>query len=170
MKKAEKESSATNGNVNRRSFIKSAWAWLGVIAGIEFTALSINMLIPGKRATMSGLANVKKVGVVENILPGSVTPFKDGQFYLVRTSDGGFLALSLSCTHLGCSIGFDNEKHQFICPCHASVFDINGNVLNPPAPRALDTYRVFIEKGQLFVDTNQKIKRKKFMVSDLLYA
>lgn len=150
--------------------MKRAWTWLGVIAGIEFTALAANMLMPGKKKDVASLAFTKTVGFVENIRPGSVTPFKNGQFYLVRMDDGGFMALSLTCTHLGCSITFDGSKQQFICPCHASVFDIKGNVLNPPAPRALDTFRVFVEQGQVKVDTSRKIKRNKFKVSDLVYA
>ena len=28
-------------------------------------------------------------------------------------------------------------EQRFICPCHSSAFDIRGDVVNPPAPRAL---------------------------------
>ena len=157
--------------LTRRSYLKRAWLWLGVIAGAEFLAVTFNMFVPGKRKkTALASAQIKTAGFVENIAPGSVTPFKNGQFYLVRMKDGGFLALSLVCTHLGCSIGFDSSKDQFVCPCHSSVFDRKGNVMNPPAPRALDTFRVFIEQGQVKVDTRKKIKRNKFTPGDLLYA
>lgn len=158
------------GSINRRSFLKRSWVWLGVIAGIEFTALSVNMLLPGRKKKAGLSATTKSAGFLENILPGTVTPFKDGLFYLVRMDDGGLLALSLTCTHLGCSIGFNAEKDLFVCPCHSSVFDLTGNVLSPPAPRALDTYRVFIEQGQVKIDTGKKIKRKQFAPSDLVYA
>lgn len=156
--------------INRRSFLKRAWIWLGVIAGIEFTALSINMLLPGRKNKTKLLATTKTAGFLENILPGSVTPFKNGLFYLVRMEDGGLLALSLTCTHLGCSVGFNAEKDLFVCPCHSSVFDLKGDVLSPPAPRALDSFRVFIEQGEVKVDTSRKIKRTKFNKEDLVYA
>ena len=167
MKKKEKH----RENVSRRSFLKRAWAWLGVIAGIEFTALSVNMFsASGKKKAANRSLFIETVGYVDNILPGTVTPVKDGQFFLVRTDDGGFMALSLICTHLGCSVRFNPEEKQFFCPCHSSAFDLMGNVLNPPAPRALDTYRVFIEQGQVRVDTSRKIRRKKFSPGDLIYA
>ncbi len=158
-------------NVTRRSFLKKAWAWLGVIAGLEFTAMALNMFSTGKRKYKENpAAFIETVGNVDDILPGTVTPVKDGQFYLVRMKDGGFMALSLMCTHLGCSVRYNSEEKQFICPCHSSAFDLEGNVLNPPAPRALDAYRIFIDQGQVKVDTSRKIRRKKFSPGDLVYA
>jgi len=43
-------------------------------------------------------------------------------------------------------------------------------VMSPPAPRALDTYKVIIEDGVVKVDTRHKIRRKRFEKSDLVYA
>ena len=43
---------------------------------------------------------------------------------------------SSKCTHLGCKINkIDNDK--LICPCHGSVYSINGKVLNGPAIKNL---------------------------------
>jgi cytochrome b6-f complex iron-sulfur subunit len=156
-------------HINRRSFLKRAWAWIGAIAVFEFVAISFNMFSPGKKK-LSNSPFIKAAGLVDEINPGTVIPFKNGHFYLIRYADGGFLALSLICTHLGCSIAWDSEKDQFVCPCHASAFDNKGNVINPPAPRALDAYKVFIEDGAVKVDTSRKIRRKKFEKSDLVYA
>ena len=157
--------------LNRRSFFKRSWGWLGILAGIEFSALAFNFLMPRKQKSSANRSSeIITVGNVQDITPGSVIPFKNGKFYLVRLEDGGMLALSLICTHLGCSVNYSGEKREFICPCHASSFDITGNVLNPPAPRALDTYRIFIEQGLVKVDTGRVIRRRKFSTSDLIYA
>ena len=156
--------------INRRSFLKRAWAWLGAIAALEFAFISFNMFSPGKKRTASDSPFIKTAGMVDEISPGTVLPFKNGQFYLVRYADGGFLALSLICTHLGCSISWNGEKDQFTCPCHASAFDNKGNVISPPAPRALDIYNVIVQDGEVKVDTSRKIRRKKFGKSDLVYA
>jgi cytochrome b6-f complex iron-sulfur subunit len=157
--------------ITRRSFLNRIWAWLGIIAAIEFGAVTLSFLSGGRKATKAANpAAVKTAGSVESIPAGAVVPFKNGQFYLVRMEDGGFLALSLACTHLGCAVTFDGSKKEFICPCHASTFDLAGNVLKAPAPRALDTYRVFIEQGQVMIDTSKKIRRKTFSMSDLIYA
>jgi cytochrome b6-f complex iron-sulfur subunit len=57
---------------------------------------------------------------------------------LVRRPDGGFAALSSICTHRGCPLGA--EHFEVVCPCHASRFDLQGQVTNPPARDALFTY------------------------------
>ena len=157
-------------HINRRSFLKRAWAWLGAIALFEILAVTFNMFSPGKKKSTSNSPFIKTAGLVDEIAAGTVLPFKNGQFYLVRYADGGFLALSLICTHLGCSISWNSKEDQFVCPCHASAFDNKGNVMSPPAPRALDTYKVIIEDGVVKVDTRHKIRRKRFEKSDLVYA
>ena len=60
----------------------------------------------------------------------------------MRLDDGGLLALSCKCTHLGCTVPWVEKEKKFLCPCHASAFDITGNVINSPAARALDTFPV----------------------------
>ena len=101
-------------------------------------------------------------GPVERFAPGSVTAFPAGRFYLSRLADGGFLALSRTCTHLGCTVPWLEDEQRFACPCHASVFDITGEVLGPPADRALDLYPVRIENGIVKVDTTARIRRRTF--------
>ena len=91
-------------------------------------------------------------------MPHSVTAFVRGRFYLARLADGGFLALSRKCTHLGCTVPWVATENKFVCPCHASAFDITGNVISPPAPRALDIYAVMIENDIVKVDTSRADK------------
>lgn len=157
--------------ISRRGFFNRVWAWLGVIAGIEITGVSLAFIFSGgKRSELKDLSQIKTIGRIDDISPDSVYPFRSGQLYLVRMKDGGFLALSIKCTHLGCSIRWNEEQEKFICPCHSSEFDIKGNVLSPPAPTALDTYPVIIEQGIVKVDLGKKIKRRRFDRSDLTYV
>jgi cytochrome b6-f complex iron-sulfur subunit len=69
-------------------------------------------------------------GIVDDFPPGSVTPFNAGRFYLVRQQDGGFLALYRKCTHLGCAVPWNPAEGRFVCPCHASAFEMDGQVIN----------------------------------------
>src|SRR5437879_3001001 len=55
------------------------------------------------------------------------------------------------CTHLGCGYRWDAGEKEFKCPCHGSVFDLNGKVVGGPAPRSLDRLPVKIENGHLLV-------------------
>ena len=45
------------------------------------------------------------------------------------------VAFNPACTHLGCAYHWDESPNNFVCPCHASVFSIDGKVLVGPAPR-----------------------------------
>ncbi|MCK9997351.1 MAG: Rieske (2Fe-2S) protein [Candidatus Krumholzibacteria bacterium] len=121
------------------------------------------MLRPRKRRRRDADAGtIYTAGPVERFEPGSVTAFPEGPFYLARLDGGGFLALNRTCTHLGCTVPWIEEDRQFACPCHASVFDITGAVLSPPADRALDMYAVRIENGIVKVDLSGVIKRQGF--------
>jgi len=60
-------------------------------------------------------------------------------------------------------------ENKFICPCHSSEFDIRGEVINPPAPRALDLYPVAIENNVLKVDTSKVTKRSEFSIDQVTY-
>ena len=157
--------------IKRRDFIKNLWAGLGIIAGVEFAALILNFLSPKERRTGVGnTGTFKLVGKVSDIPMSSVTPFRNGRFYMVRFTDGGFLAISLKCTHLGCSVTWDEENNVFVCPCHSSTFSQEGNVITSPAPRALDYFPVIIEEGFIKVDVHNPVIRKNFNKSQLTYA
>jgi cytochrome b6-f complex iron-sulfur subunit len=108
-------------------------------------------------------------GAVESFPPGTVEGFQRGQFYLVRLDSGGFLAISCKCTHLGCTVPWVEKEKKFLCPCHASSFDITGNVTAAPAPRALDMFQVTIENNVVKVDTSKRIKRSGFNSEQLVY-
>lgn len=156
--------------ISRRAFLNKLWAGLGALAFAEVIAMVIAFLRPGKRLTpATGEAAIIVAGPVDNFEPGSVSAFVQGKFYLARLEDGGFLALSRSCTHLGCAIPWVEKESRFICPCHSSAFKITGEVANPPAARALDIYQVNIENGVLKVDTSKARKRSGFAADQVTY-
>ncbi len=166
-----KKAKSTQANPSRRSFLRKIWTGLGILAGLEFVGLPFAFLWPGKRRR-SGLDEARMVvaGAVDDFVPNSVTAFRSGYFYLARLGDGGFLALSYRCSHLGCSVEWQSTEARFICPCHSSVFDITGNVLSPPAPRALNFHPVMIENDMVKVNTGKWRQRKRFGKSQVAYA
>jgi cytochrome b6-f complex iron-sulfur subunit len=147
----------------RRSFLSKVWLVLGGVALAEVVWIAVSFLRPRRHRAGAGDGTALIVaGPVERFDPDSVTAFREGKFYLVRLEDGGFLALHRRCTHLGCTVPWIADDHRFACPCHASVFDIRGDVLSPPAPRALDLFAVRIENGIVKVDTSRPIRRDSF--------
>jgi cytochrome b6-f complex iron-sulfur subunit len=144
----------------RRRILLRLWVGLGLASAVELGFVLASFLRP--RRTQAADAGVVIAGPLERFEPGSVTAFPTGRFYLVRLTDGGFLALDRQCTHLGCTVPWVPEAKRFQCPCHASAFDIRGAVLGPPAPRPLDLHPVRIENGIVKVDTQQRLRRDAF--------
>ncbi|RZB37468.1 MAG: cytochrome b6-f complex iron-sulfur subunit [Desulfobacteraceae bacterium Eth-SRB2] len=167
----EKQENLQNStNTSRRSFFNKLWIFLGFVAFAEFISVVGAFLLPRKRRIKtSNFGPIIEAGPVEKFPLDSVTAFIRGKFYLSRLEDGGFLALSRKCTHLGCTIPWISKEKNFACPCHSSAFDIRGEVISPPAPRALDIYHVFIENNIIKVDTGKKIKRTEFRSGQVTY-
>jgi cytochrome b6-f complex iron-sulfur subunit len=141
---------------------------LSALAVLEIGGASLLFMRP--RTLEGEFGGVVNAGAVDSFTLGSVVHFPNSRFYLIRSQEGGFLAVYQRCTHLGCSVEWEADEGQFFCPCHASSFDMVGNVQNPPAPRALDTFPVTIEDGQVWVDTGTIQSRDSFAVEQLAYA
>lgn len=164
-----KKSIINNKNINRRGFIQRSWKILGIAALAEFSFMGISSIRRRDTATKSS-EDLFDAGKIEVFAPGTVTSFRSNRFFLYRSKNGGFLAITVACSHLGCAVNWDPGKNKFFCPCHASSFDMQGNVLTSPAPRALDSLPVTIENGHIMVNVSQPIKRKHFDKNQLVYA
>jgi cytochrome b6-f complex iron-sulfur subunit len=156
---------------SRRSFLKILWVIFGIAAVGELIAVIITFLSRAKSKKTSGkVAALIEAGRADSFTPDSVTANIQGRFYLCRMGDGGFLAISSKCTHLGCTVPWDDKEKKFTCPCHGSSFDITGSVITSPAPRPLDIYPVIIENNIVKVDIAEGIKRDRFLKEQLVYS
>lgn len=158
----------TRTGVSRRGALGRLWKFLGLAAAVEAVAVVGAFLWP-RKGTEGGKGALVVAGPVAEFTPSSVTPFPGHRFYLVRLVDGGFLAVSSTCSHLECSVPWNEKDRTFPCPCHGSVFDMTGDVKSPPAPRALDLFAVTIEGGVVRVDTSRKIRRPHFEPSQVVH-
>ena len=155
---------------SRRSFLNKLWLVLGGVAFAELLAMVFAFFRPRTpRGVTASETSIIAAGAVDNFQPGTVTAFVRGKFYLARLEDGGFLAMSRRCTHLSCTVPWVASDNKFICPCHSSEFDIRGEVANPPAPRALDLYRVEIQNNVVRVDTSKAERRSVFAANQVTY-
>jgi menaquinol-cytochrome c reductase iron-sulfur subunit len=71
--------------------------------------------------------------------------------WVIKRSPSKVTVYSPICTHLGCYYKWNAGTGHFECPCHASVFSIDGKVLGGPAPRSLDKLPAKMDNGVLFV-------------------
>jgi cytochrome b6-f complex iron-sulfur subunit len=79
------------------------------------------------------------LGPAENYPLNSRTLLTDVPAILLHT-ESGFSALSLVCTHLGCTV--EQKNDSFTCPCHGSRYDEAGNVTHGPAKNSLHPLQV----------------------------
>ncbi|HYX22200.1 MAG TPA: Rieske 2Fe-2S domain-containing protein [Thermoanaerobaculia bacterium] len=92
---------------------------------------------------------------------GTVRFNKEQKAYVVGCP-GGVYALSAVCTHLGCITRFLSDQNVIACPCHGSRFDLEGNVVEGPAPRPLPWLDVGVDpSGLLVVDTSITVAHGK---------
>jgi len=154
--------------LSRRNFLKLGIGILGVIAAME--AGAAGLLFLQSRSQEEEFGGVVTVGSADSFPLGSVVEFPENRFFLIRSHDGGFLAVHNRCPHLGCTVYWESEQNHFVCPCHASSFDFYGDFESPPVPRPLDTFPVQIEETMVKVDTSRLQQREHFIPEQLVYA
>jgi len=153
--------------LSRRDALKTAWAALGGLVALEAGGFTLAYMQP--RLVEGEFGGLIAAGAVDDFPPGSVTHITNARAYLSRLADGGFLALYQRCTHLGCSVPWDQSANTFICPCHSSEFGTQGELLSPPAPRPLDLFPVVIADGLVSIDTAAPVSRQEFDPSQVVY-
>jgi Rieske Fe-S protein len=77
-----------------------------------------------------------------------------GAVFLRRAEGREVEAFNVVCPHAGCSVEFARGTDRFQCPCHHSVFALDGRVADPrsPSPRGLDRLAVKVDaEGAVWV-------------------
>jgi thiosulfate dehydrogenase [quinone] large subunit len=85
---------------------------------------------------------------------GQFTDPKSGApAWLVHLSSTRFAAFSAVCTHAGCTVSFDGNAMEFVCPCHGGTYDAKtGAVTGGPPPSPLAAIPVQVINGKVRVD------------------
>ena len=84
---------------------------------------------------------------IERLRAGDISEIKPGQGGIVRRDhraigvyralSGDVDAVSVTCTHLGCTLKWNSAETSWDCPCHGSRFSHTGEVIEGPAIRPL---------------------------------
>jgi quinol---cytochrome c reductase iron-sulfur subunit, bacillus type len=93
----------------------------------------------------------KQVTFERNTVDGWKVERKKDSAWIINTAEGRLTAFAPLCTHLGCAYQWEPKQHQFLCPCHGSVFSKTGAVVAGPAPRPLDQYQVKREGQRIWL-------------------
>lgn len=139
MAKPEPQSSEEVKPVNRREFLNFAWLISLGFLSVNIAGMTYLYSMPRfKEGEFGGVVTVGKVSEVPGVDVGPDN-FPKVKFWLSNTEDGA-LALYKVCTHLGCLFNWKDQEFKFVCPCHGSQFQKNGDYIQGPAPRSLDRF------------------------------
>lgn len=135
--------------MNRRLFLKSLLTILSATAAASFAYPLMRFLAPpgneakGKKI----LVNKSEIpkGEAREILYNGVPAI------IINRTDKGFIALSRVCTHLGCLVEYDKAKNRLQCPCHAGIFNLEGNVVSGPPPKPLQEFPLGIDGENIVI-------------------
>jgi menaquinol-cytochrome c reductase iron-sulfur subunit len=148
----------------RRQFLKWATGILTLLCGaIVGIPLLGSLFGPAFRATKTSWIKVGDIGtlplgqpislkVVDVQTDAYVRESVIRHLWAIRHSGADVTVFSPTCTHLGCQYTWNAANGHFECPCHESVYALDGTVLGGPAPRRLDTLSTRMEKNDLYVE------------------
>ena len=150
---------------NRRSFLgvllAMGSACVGALLSVPLVRFAIFPLIrettDTKWAPLGGTNEFSSLSdpVVRTIqierLDGWRRAISEKALYVTKDAQGEVRVLSSVCPHLGCTVPWNREKKQFICPCHNAIFSFDGARISGPALRGMDTLETKVEDGQLHV-------------------
>jgi menaquinol-cytochrome c reductase iron-sulfur subunit len=155
------------GATRRRFFIGAIYAfWAVIAAALGLPALIYLLLPPKVRREEQWI----EAGDIARLTPGTPVELAfrrnrvDGwkviseksTAWVVRQPDHSITAFGPQCTHLGCAYHWEEKRGQFLCPCHTSLFNSDGNVAGGPAPRPLDRYDVKIQGTKILLGPLRK--------------
>jgi Rieske Fe-S protein len=154
------------GAASRRRFLELATGCLGVGLGaaLIIPAGRLALGVAGRQTVTStaepidALA-VEQVGATPIAVTLRAASVRDawattrdvplGVAFVRKDAGGAIRALSGVCPHLGCTIGFDPAQGKYVCPCHDSLFALEGDRLTGPSKRGLDELPVTVLDGRV---------------------
>ncbi|MHB9024834.1 MAG: QcrA and Rieske domain-containing protein [Armatimonadota bacterium] len=136
--------------VTRRGFLEWMIGLMGGLTVVSIAGSALSFLKPpghgGGGNEPAAVADVSQIPLGDGI----VVPFDDKPAIIINT-EKGLVAFSAVCPHAQCSVIWDKDKKRIFCPCHAGVFDLEGNVVSGPPPSPLPRYQVKIEGEKILL-------------------
>ncbi len=150
--------------MNRRDFL----SWMGVstlatslpmaIAACSSptsttppAADSATSTAPPDTASAPGPVNL---GTVDDLkVKGSLVVEQPEKIIVVQDPQNpdAVIARTANCNHKNCTVGWQADKGEFVCPCHDSRFALDGSILAGPATEPLKVLTASVENGQVVV-------------------
>lgn len=147
--------------MNRRDWFRIGTTFLRGVIGLVLAVPAASYLLTPllrKRQGASGFTPITRLGDLTVGVPKAFPVYLErqdawvkypaepvGTVWLVRQPEGAkspVVALSAECPHLACQIKLSGDQKSFLCPCHDSHFQLDGERINKISPRAMDSLEV----------------------------
>jgi glycine/D-amino acid oxidase-like deaminating enzyme/nitrite reductase/ring-hydroxylating ferredoxin subunit len=110
---------------------------------------------PSRKDILGSAGNfiVQNFNVAEKLVEGKISPvprdldLQKGEGKVIKIDGhragaykdeaGNLHIVDTTCTHMGCELNWNSAEKSWDCPCHASRFSIDGEVIEGPAVRRL---------------------------------
>ena len=137
--------------VSRRAFLQGLLKG-GALALFSATVYPIVRYLAPPQGGESSVSSVVAAKVGE-LAANTAKIFRFGNRpgMLINTPQGQLKAFSAVCTHLNCTVQYDDEASVIWCACHNGKYDLNGQVISGPPPRPLEAYQVNVRGDEVVV-------------------
>jgi menaquinol-cytochrome c reductase iron-sulfur subunit len=150
---------------NRRSFLGALLAvgsvFVGALLSIPVIRFAIFPLIRrttdlksspvGSLSEFSSLIEPAMRTIQIEQIDGWRKTISEKVVYITKGQQNQLRVLTSICPHLGCTVPWNKEKKQFICPCHGGTFSADGSRVSGPSQRGMDALQSSVQDGQLLV-------------------
>jgi len=136
----EPEGLPQKGAIDRRDFLQKSILLVGGAVGATWLLNACGKSNPAPASSAPSLNFTIDISTPQysSLLTNGNYLYSNNAI-IARDKSGNFIALYNICPHSGCTIAF-NGTNQFPCPCHGSIFDENGNVVQGPATTGVKKY------------------------------
>jgi len=135
--------------MKRRKFLKSMLTFFSAAALVSFSYPLLRFFAPPRSDT-----RVQKMSIPKKDVPvgeAKEIVFNNTPAIVINRPGKGFIALSKVCTHLGCLVEYEKGKKRLFCPCHAGIYDLEGNVVSGPPPKPLPKFPISVEGEKIII-------------------
>jgi glycine/D-amino acid oxidase-like deaminating enzyme/nitrite reductase/ring-hydroxylating ferredoxin subunit len=118
-------------------------AWAPVFDASRHSLKGLGQLIKDSAAVATDLIG----GKLRSLPEAGEAPLEEGALVeidgtkagLYRDAGGALSAVSATCSHMGCPLGWNSVDRTWDCSCHGSRFAADGRVIHGPAVTALES-------------------------------
>jgi len=134
---------------------RSALSWLlggGVAASLASFFYPVVRFLNPPHISEAAVDEVV-AGKVQEMKPnsGKIVKFGNKPALLVRVSETEWKAFSAVCSHLNCTVQYQESSRQIWCACHNGTYDMNGRVVSGPPPKGLEEFAVRIRGEEVVI-------------------